>query len=172
MVMKVQVDPTGEFQREFRRINKKVGDLTIPLRSISRRWYQSNKSIFALRGEGQYRQLSQKYSDRKERQLGFIFPLLRGANRRIEGGITDPKSKYSFNAIANKNTLILGVRQTSDFPYARAIHAGSQKQNIPARPYLFTGVEQVRPKGHQKSLEIYLSILSKYMLQVTEGKGP
>lgn len=163
-MVKIEVDPQEKFRKEFQKAAKKVPDLTIPLREITKRWYQSNKAIFALQGAGQYKDLSPRYKVQKQKEIGFIYPILKGKNQRIQKAITEPSDTNAYNYIANKKVLLLGVTKTDDFPYA-AIHLYGGR-NIPARPYLFSGAEQTAPDGIKKSVEIYLDILNSYVKQV------
>lgn len=170
MVMgKIETDPTGAFRRDIKRISKGVDDLRPALLQVKKQWYQGNKSIFALSGPGKYPELSSSYAKRKSREVGSIYPLLRGRNKRIEKAITKPSNENAYSKVFKKD-VELGVQKTSDFPYAFSIHYGSKKQNIPARPYVLLGVEQVATKDQRKKTKVYLDLIGDYVLQVSEGK--
>lgn len=168
MVMEVKVDPNKSFEANVKNIVKDIEDLTIPLRSITRQWYKGNKSIFTLGGPGKYQDLTDSYERWKQKNVGFVYPLLKAKNGRIEKSITDPRSRYALNYIINKKTLVLGVNVFKENIYARAIHYGYAPRNLPPRPYLFLGPEKQAPKELKNRGKTYLNILVDYVKQVWE----
>lgn len=165
-MIKIKLDPQGQFNKSIKKIGKDVSDLTIPLLQIKKQWYQGNKSIFLLRGPGKYETLDPKYQVRKSSELGFVYPLLRGRDRNIEAAITNAEDKHAFSEITKKS-IELGVVKSSDFPYALAIHYGLPEKNIKARPYVLLGVEQVATKEQKEKTKVYIEILKDYVLQVS-----
>lgn len=159
-----KVDPDSKFQKSLNQAFDLTGDLTIPLGLITQRWYQSNKSIFALKGKGKYEDLKPRTKTFKLRHIGQVYPilLLSGA---LQASITEPKDSAAFNEIIDKKILFLGVR-TSQIKYARAHQFGNPKGNLPARPFLLTGAEQVANPEQKKAVGIYNGIVQKYIMEV------
>lgn len=169
-MVEIKVDPKKQFKNELKKAQKKVGDLRIPLTEITKRWYKSNQFIFMLNGPGKYEELSDRYSQRKQKTVGFTYPVLEGKNKRIKKAITDPGDSNAYNSIVKKSSLFLGVIKSAKFKYPAVHHLGYPQKNIPARPFLLTGAEQVAPRGIQKSVEIYTKIIRDYVFNVAGGK--
>lgn len=164
MVVEYKVDPDSSFQKSLNQAYDLTGDLTIPLGLITKRWYQSNKSIFALKGKGKYEDLKPRTKKFKLRHIGQVYPILL-LSGTLAASITEPQDGAAFNEIVNKKILLLGVR-TDQIKYARAHQFGNPGNNLPARPFLLTGAEQVANAEQKKSLSIYNSIVQKYIMEV------
>lgn len=134
-VVSFQVDPGKALQSALNEALKEVQDLTVPLISITRDWFKSNKAIFTLTGTGKYIDLSEKYKEQKQRAVGFVYPILKRSGL-LEDSITNPSSSNSVNLIINGKTLILGTT----VPYAAAHQFGTKY--LPVRPVIFTNGEQ------------------------------
>ena len=171
MVMKLITDEGQKFNQSIKAMSKSVSDLTIPLNQIKKQWYQGNKSIFKLKGPGKYDLLSLSYANKKNNELDFIYPLLRAKNKNIEAAITSEDDKHAYSHI-EKKSIELGVKKSTEFPYAFAIHYGIPSKNIPARPYVLLGVEQVATTDIKKKPKIYFEIIKDYVLQVANQKKP
>jgi phage gpG-like protein len=174
-------DPNSEFQKKIESVFEATGDLTIPLTLIAKSWYQSNKSIFALKGPGRYADLSKKpffawwepkgsplrtyylggYKSYKIAKYGFAYPILKATGRLMKS-ITDPRSPDAINYIVNKNTLVLGT----SVPYAIYHQSQEPRTKMPYRPFLFVGVEQIAPHDLQQArLNTWIQILDNYLEQ-------
>lgn len=161
MEIKYAFDPDGAFQKKLNDAFKATGDLTIPLTLIAREWFQSNKSIFALKGKGRYTDLSPKYKKAKQRRYGFVYPILM-ASGRLMASITSPPGADSINYIINKNTLVLGTK----VPYAIYHQSQEPRSKMPYRPFLFVGVEQIAPHDiKQNRLKNWIKIIDSYLDQ-------
>lgn len=168
MVMIIKTDPQKEFQKSIAKTSKGIEDIRPALNQVKKQWYQGNKSIFALQSAGKYEELSLKYEKAKVKELGFDYPLLRGKYKRIENAITKEDDKHAYSKVSKKN-IELGVVKSEEFPYAFSIHYGSKKQNIPARPYVLLGVEQVSTPEISKKPKVYLEIIQDYIVELSRG---
>lgn len=164
------VENDRDFQEALRRAASKVSDLRIPLKLIAQDWFDSNAAIFLLSsGPGQYPDLSEKYKKAKQRDWGFVYPILRaggktkGKRYSLEDSITNINDP---NAIANfqgKQAIELGT----SVPYGVYHQYGTNK--MPMRKFLFIGPEsQFNSKGRVAGrLERWTSILADFVIQKT-----
>jgi len=164
----IELKNAEEFRAALTRASAKVADLTIPLQLIAQDWFDSNAAIFSLKGPGQYPDLSPTYKKAKQRQWGFIYPILK-ASGRLENSITDPGSPDSINEIRNKNTLIIGTA----VPYGVYHQSDGPRKKLPLRKFLFIGPEsQFTNKGRIAGrLERWTSILNDYVIQKMDQEG-
>lgn len=164
--MEFVVDPDKRFQSAIKTALKKVNDLTIPFTLITKEWFQSNKSIFAVTASsGQYADYKdESYKTFKRNHYGFVYPMLK-ASGRLEGSITNPQSKDSIAVILNKVTLVLG----SSTPYAPFLQLGTSKMK--ARPFVLLGVEQVSPRRLNQRVEGWRRMIEDFTKDVMSGIG-
>ena len=175
-------DPDSAFQKKLEEVFNLTQDLTIPLTLIAKSWYQGNKSIFALKGRGRYKDLSTRpffphwERDKKLRKLwkgGYKefkmakyhlsspYPILKATGRLAES-ITNPESLDAINYIVNRNTLVLGTH----VPYGIYHQSQKERTKIPYRPFLFVGVEQIAPNDIKNNrMKTWLSILDSFLQQ-------
>ena len=156
------VENDRDFQEALRRAASKVSDLRIPLKLIAQDWFDSNAAIFSLSGPGQYPDLSEKYKRAKQRDWGFVYPILK-ASGLLEKSLTNINDP---NAIANfqgKQAIELGT----SVPYGVHHQYGTKK--MPMRKFLFIGPEsQFNSKGRVAGrLERWKSILFDFVTQKT-----
>lgn len=164
MVIKIEVDPGDEFTKAVKKTIKEVEDLTIPFTLISKSWFQSNKAIFRLKGKGKYEDLSSGYKKLKQKQAGFIYPILK-LSGKLEKSITDPTATGAISLILNKQTLVLGTAVS----YAQFHQKGTRY--MPARPPVLVGAEQTAPTELNKRQEIWIETLANYVLERSKQVG-
>ena len=124
------------FERSLQTASREVSDLRVPLAEIGKRFFQSRKFIFKRTGPGQYQDLSEKYKKRKQREYGFLYPILR-ASGTLENSITNHNDANAIS-VATPRQLIVGT----DVPWGvfhQQNHPG--KGIMPRRPFLFWGPE-------------------------------
>lgn len=158
------------FKASLREAAEAVSDLTIPLTLIAKDFYKSQRSIFMLKGPGQYADLSAKYKPKKERKWGFVYPILK-ASGALEASVTDPKAPGAINYIVNKKTLVLGtsVASPTGFPYPKALQEGTK--NMPSRPFFFIGPESGKGTTEtQGRFERWTSILRSSVIALADKK--
>lgn len=160
------VDPDGRFKQAVISASQAVGDLTVPFQQITKSWYQGNKAIFSLKGPGQYQDLSPDYKKQKQKNYGFIYPILR-AGGTLEDSITNASSEKTISRIINKNILELGT----SVDYGVYHQSLEPRNKIPFRPFLFIGAEQQAPSQLQTRRDAWIAILGSWVDQVLAQKG-
>ena len=152
------VDPGNKFSDAVAKAAQEVQDLTIPLQLIAKQWFKSNQALFALKSAGKFEDLSEEYQDQKERQVGFIYPILRRSGM-LERSITNPSNGDAISVILNKNSLIMGTR----VEYAPYLHFGTSK--MPERPFVMIGAEQTGPEEFNMRQEAWIKTIQSYVDQ-------
>ena len=162
------VDNDRAFRNSLLRARQQVSDLTLPLTFIAKDWFRSNKAIFALKGPGQYPDLKPKYKIAKQKNWGFIYPILL-ASGRLSGSLLDPKNPESINYILNKDTLVVGTK----VPYGIYHQSDEPRSKIPLRKFLFIGPEsQFNSNGDVAGrLTRWLGYLNGYVLAKMQQQG-
>jgi phage gpG-like protein len=143
---------------------KQVKDLRVPLTLISRDWFKSNRAIFSLKGPGQYVDLKETYKKRKQKVVGFVYPILK-LHGDLEKSVTNPTDPNSINLIINNNSLIMGTK----VKYAPYHQFGTKV--LPIRPIVFVDGEQATSEGGLKRSELWSKIIQDYVLQVSKKVG-
>lgn len=175
-----KVDPDKEFQREINKSFRKLGDLTIPFKLMSREWFKGNRAIFdpSRQSPGKYVDLTPKYKKAKTKAIGSPYPILRGflkpagqparKSGKLAESMLDPRNPDAISTIINKKILILGTKVKSEgAPYPAFLHFGTSK--MAARPFVLIGGEQVAPREINIRRENWVEMLKDYVLQVSEG---
>ena len=156
----IQIENLAAFQAAIDRAKKASADLRIPLTLIAKDFYKSQKSIFQLKGPGQYEDLKPGYKKQKKKAVGFVYPILKRTGA-LEKSTTDPTDSNAINQILNKDTLIIGT--TVEYAAKHQFGIG-----VPIRPFLFIGPESRYATNEQSGrLGRWNNILSAYILQVT-----
>ena len=166
MAVKFQVDPGREFEQALKTAIGQVNDLRIPLTLIAKSWFSSNKAIFALKGPGQYADLSENYKKQKRQLVGFIYPILK-AEGRLEDSLVKRSGKDAISTVLNQKTLVLGTR----VPYAGFHQFGTRK--MPKRPPILIGAEQTRgaPGEINRREALWIKTIQDFVLQLSSQVG-
>jgi len=173
----ITIEAVADFDTRFARALKDAGekakDLRVPLNLIRASWFRSNNAIFALSGRGQYDDLSEKYKVFKQKEAGFIYPILKFGGD-LASSITNPsdvnaigKVVVSTGLLSSTQTLLVGTK----VPYGVYHQSTKDRKVIPRRPFLFAGAEQVAPSPINKRIEIWITILEEWVTQVTGKVG-
>ncbi len=147
MGVKIEVDAEGTIRDGLKKAAELGINLTIPFTSIAKSWFKGNKSMFLLKGRGQYDDLKDETKIFKQKEYGFTYPILK-ARGDLEKSVTDPTDSNSINLIVNKVALYLG----SKIPYGVYHQSPEPRTKMPLRPFVLLGVEQVAT-GEQKQFE-------------------
>ena len=159
---KIEVDPGKVWQKALKEAQRKVKDLSPVLDIIGRSWFQSNKAIFDIsNGPGKWADLKESTKDKKERYLGFIYPVFRGATQHLEGSITQFGAPGSIMQIKNGNELSVGT----SVAYAEFLQKGTK--NMKARPFVLVGAEQTGPPEFNVRLAGWVFQLQRFVADVT-----
>lgn len=176
--IEIAVDPKSSLRKTLQAAGRKLGDLTIPLKQISQEWFSSNKFIFELKSAGKYEDLSSKpffawwemgdlrrlfsggYKEYKSAKVGFVYPILKSSGRLAQS-ITNPSHENAISFIINRKDLTLGT----NVEYAHFHNDGTK--NMPARPPVLFGNEQVAPSALNRRIEIWETRMLDYVAQVS-----
>lgn len=172
-MLNVEVDVNDEIKSKLREAARLGLNLTLPFTMFAKSWFQSNKSIFALKGPGQYpdyggfnpneilygtttRRMAAK--KRKQREVGFVYPMMKRTGL-LEDSLTNPSHNQAINLIVNKNALYLGTR----VKYAPFHQSPAARTKMPFRPVVFLGVEQVAPTEHRNNTTRMINYLDRHI---------
>lgn len=161
MELKFAFDQNSNFQKKLDEVYQATGNLTLPLDLIARDWYKGNRSIFALKGPGRYKDLTEKYKKQKEKKWGYVYPILK-ASGKLSRSITNRSDINTIYRIENKKNLILGTK----VPYGIYHQSDKPRTKMPYRPFLLIGVEQIAPNDiKQNRINNWIKILDSYFQQ-------
>lgn len=132
------VENDKRFASAIGRALKSVDDLSIPFAQIAKDFQKSRKAIFLLKSPGGYPDLSSKYKKRKQRAVGFVYPILK-LTGRLEDSLTNSTHPENVTRIEKTQmelgtTVEYGIYHQSDGP----------RKKIPLRKFLFIGPESVK----------------------------
>lgn len=132
------VDNDKRFARAIDNAAKSVKDLRVPFTLILADFYKSEQAIFKLKGPGKYEPISERYGARKEKLVGFRYPLLvkTGAMAASLLGPNNPGSV----AIIQPQSMTWGT----SIPYTIYHQSDEPRTKIPLRKVLFIGPEAPR----------------------------
>jgi len=136
-----QVENDIAFANAMDRAARQSKNLTIPLTSIMKDFYKSRTAIFALKGPGQYPDLSPRYKPNKQRAVGFVYPILK-LSGALEESVTSDSGKDNVTRIEP-----LSLEMGTTVPYANYHQQEGDFTNtgkMPLRKFLFIGPESVK----------------------------
>ena len=133
--IKFDKESLNRFQKALNEAAKSVDDLSVPLDEISKKFLESRNFIFdqSRTGPGAYQDLSPNYKKQKQREHGFVYPIL-FATGRLKKSLT--KKGGENITIIGKKSLEIGT----EVPYANALQYGKGNK-MPKRTMLFWGPE-------------------------------
>jgi len=159
------IENDADFQRAIDRLALATSDFRIPFGLISKEFYKSNKKIFSLKSAGKYEDLSEKYKIAKQREVGFIYPILFKTGR-LGASLLNPSDGEAINHIS-KTGLELGT----NVPYAKFHQSDGARKKMPLRKVVFIdGGPLESSKGASTSgrRETWLNIINQYILDNIE----
>lgn len=172
-------DPDSSFQKKIQEVLEATGDLRVPFSLMADQWFQGNKSIFALKGPGRYKDLSTRpvnafwevnktyreaykeggYKAYKIKRYGSAYPIL-FATGRLSRSLTE--NNIDSIRIVEKDQLTLGTKVS----YGVYHQSQGVRTKMPYRPFLFVGVEQIAPNDiRQRRVSGWLATLDSYLEQ-------
>lgn len=154
------------FKEQLEELRAVSLDLRIPFTLIARDFYQSEKKIFALKGPGRYADLKDTYKERKQREVGFIYPMLFKTGR-LAKSLLDPSSPEAETYIG-KQELVLGT----SVPYAIYHQSDEPRSRLPQRKVVFIdgGPLDEAKDGKYGRRERWANIIFNYIKQKTTGE--
>lgn len=127
----------------LKKMRKATTDLTPFLVSVAEELRQSRKAIFKLESRGAYPELNKRYKKRKQKEVGFAYPILKRTGR-LEKSVTEEGGE-NIAEIKNKRVLIFGT----EVPYSSYHQKG---KGVPLRKFLFIGADETR-SGLRRGLQ-------------------
>lgn len=155
------IENDKDFERALQRLADVTNDYRIPFGLIAKEFYRSNKKIFSLAGPGLYPDLSEKYKVQKQRQVGFIYPILFKTGR-VASSLLNPSDPEAVRVLTKQN-LILGT----DVPYVKFHQSDAPRTRLPQRKVIFIdGGPFESSKGASTSgrRETWLNIINQYII--------
>lgn len=132
------VDNDKKFRNALKAASLVTQDLRVPFGLILKDFYKSEQSIFGLKGPGKYPAISQKYGDRKQKLVGFRYPLLVRTGA-LAASLLGPSNRGSVAQIGNLS-LVFGT----SIKYGIYHQSDEGRSKIPLRKFLFIGPEAPR----------------------------
>jgi len=141
------------FQKNIDTALKELSDLSTPFKLIANDFYKSEEAIFKLKGPGKYPDFGgfnpskparfqgewlprkDAYRLRKEKEVGFSYPLLKRTGALMDS-VTSPTAKGSF---LNIQKTFVQIGSTID--YGKYHQSDRDRKKIPQRKFLFIGAE-------------------------------
>jgi len=167
------VDNDNSFKAALKRAAQVTQDLRIPFGLILADFYRSQQAIFKLQSPGLYPDFknggpNSKYALRKQRDVGFKYPLLvrKGA---LAASLLGPKNPGSISNI-DRLSMYFGT----DIPYAIYHQSDKPRHKIPQRKVLFIGPEAPRfaNSEQQGRLQRWNNILNDFVLKKLKQEFP
>lgn len=155
------IENDKDFNLAIDRLAKVTNDFRIPFGLIAKEFYQGNKKIFNLKSAGKYPDLSEKYKVTKQRQVGFVYPILVKSGR-LASSLVNPGDPETIRNIS-KTGLELG----SEVPYLKFHQSDKPRTKIPLRKAVFIdGGPFETSVGASTSgrRQAWLNILNQYIL--------
>ena len=128
-----------KFDRMLRGLVRRGRDLSPAFHAIGRMFRKSRKTIFALKSPGGYDDLNPLYKDKKIREKGFAYPILKYSGM-LEKSLTNIGHPNNIT-IVEKKSFAFGT----NVEYAK-FHNSDKKprKKIPLRKFVFWGPEAPR----------------------------
>lgn len=171
-LIQFQVDQKKSFSTAVFKTGKKLDNLSVPLKLISRSWFKGNRSQFDLgrKGPGKYKDFkNEDVKEQKAREVGFTYPILVRSGKLMRS-MTDSTNPDSVNKIINKKILILGTKVTGkkNAPYPFFLNFGTKFTAGP-RPVVLLGVEQVASGDQKRRMKSWKYMLEDFVIQKSKG---
>ena len=156
-----KIENDRAFYAAIERAKKVTSDLTIPLTLIAKDFYKSEKSIFMLKGPGQYEDLKDATKEDKRRGGFSVYPIL-ARTGRLGDSLTNPTHPDAINQIVNKRTLVIGTGVS----YGVFHQSDRPRNKIPLRKFLFIGPESRFANADQQGrLGRWMNIMNAFVMK-------
>lgn len=161
------VDNDKRFRNALKQVSEISQDLRVPFGLILRDFYKSEQAIFKLKGPGKYPPISEKYGDRKEKLVGFRYPLLVKTGA-LAASLLGPSNRGSISDIT-KLSLVFGT----SISYGIYHQSDAARKKIPLRKFLFIGPEAptFATDEQQGRLERWVGYIEDHIKRETKKAG-
>lgn len=175
-----ELENQQQFQAKINELGRVIGDFRIPFTLIASDFYKSNRRIFTLQGSGLYQDLApargedgnptttSNYKKRKQKVVGFAYPILVGKTRELSNSILGKNNKYS-HFILTRQSLEMG---TTD-PKAKFHQSDMPRTKIPLRKFIFIDGGPA-DKSNDGSIngrrERWTNIIDDHIEQIIKGR--
>lgn len=174
-----------EFRKALEKMGESISDFRTPFELIGNHFYKGNRKIFALKSGGLYPPLGGfnniekvKYRGEmmtrhkratliKSEQVGFVYPVLRGATKRLEGSLVS-KSGSGTVYFAGRKTLVMGT----SVEYAKYHQSDQPRKTLPQRKVVFIDggpAEGAKDAAISGRVQAWTNIIEDYVAQVITG---
>lgn len=162
---KAEIVNFSEFSNMIEDFIKLFGSAKAPLASVMTQWHAWNRThIFGLKGQGEYKDLSEAYKDFKDNAVGFIYPILK-FDGVLQASITTPNSAYSVAEIGD-DYLLMGTTAATrkGAPYALFLQRGTK--HMPARPPIIK-----KPAQLDQLARVFLDTTIRFINNIKMSRG-
>lgn len=143
MIRSYIVDNDEVFKRQLERLGELTSDFRIPFYLIANDFYKSNRKLFTLQSKGLYQDLAPAqgedgnpttktdYKKRKQREVGFVYPILVKSGR-LANSLLD-RNAPGADFFIDETSLIMGTTVS----YAKYHQSDAPRSRIPQRKVVF-----------------------------------
>ena len=169
--IKYNIENIAQFNAALDEVKREASDLRTAFKLIAADWRKSQKTIFQLKSRGGYTDLSERYKKQKKKNVGFLYPILRGATGNLEDSVTK-RTDSNHVEIVTKQNLIIGT----SIPYGVFHNSHAARKKIPQRKFVFIGPEsrefsQKDRKNQGGRLTRWSKILKETTEEILFAKG-
>lgn len=148
------------------RLGKEISDFRIPFTLIASDFYRSQRKLFTLQSKGLYVDLSEWYKKQKQKEVGFIYPILVGKSRALSNSTLGRDNLYSKFSIS-ATTMVIGTT----VPYGKYHQSDLPRTRLPQRKFIFIdgGKGDKSKDGVNGRRERWIKIIDTHIDQLING---
>lgn len=174
------IENSQAFQKKLDELGAATNDFRIPFKLIASDFYRSNRKLFTLQGAGLYQDLApssgqdgnpsttSNYKEQKQKNLGFVYPILVGQTRNLSNSILGKSHKYSQFFLGRKS-----LEMGSSVPYGKYHQGGGVRSKIPQRKFVFIDggpADKSKDSSINGRRERWTSIIDTHIDQLLTGR--
>lgn len=174
------IENEAKIQRSFDTLGKLTKDFRIPFRLIASDFYRSNRKLFTLQSRGLYQDLApasgedgnptttSQYKDAKNRDLGFVYPILVGKSRDLSNSVLGRGHKNSVFFLGRQE-----LQMGTNVPYGKYHQSDRPRNKIPQRKFIFIDggpADKSQDSSINGRRERWLSIVGDHIHQLITGR--
>lgn len=137
-----EISNIDDFNKALDRYAQVASDFRPAFIAIASDFYRGNRKLFTLQSKGLYQDLApvpsgtppttSNYKRQKEKQVGFVYPILVGETRKLSNSILGKRNEGSVFTM-RKQQLFMGTRN----PYAKFHQSDNVRRVMPQRKIIF-----------------------------------